>query len=520
VTPGIPSKRRGKVVYFLGLDIGTTGLKAGIVDEEGSIVASAYWKTEHVSSEPGRMEQDVDEILLSTLKITGKVLERSKVKNGEIGAVVLDGQMAGIVGIDKAFNPITGLDFNLDLQSERYNLYMHEKYGDLLARVTCGSPLNGQKVLKWKRDYPAVYKKVHKWVTLSGYVAGRMAGLKGSEAFIDHTLLAFFGFESARDLEWSCELCKQLDVDMEKLPAVVPSHKVIGGIDARSAEASGLKQGTPVLAGAGDQAASLIGAGVIVPGLVVDGAGSSTLLFVCVDGFVPDLKNRTVMYIPSVARGVYYAFTYINGGGMSLPWLVDDILGKATGSGQELHAELTGLASQLPPGSGGLLFIPYFGGRQCPFDVQVRGGWLGLNWGHRREHLYRAVLESIAYDNYLGFTAIRELFPDIGSSEILATGGGSKNRLWNQIKADVLGLRYRKLKGFEYAVRGCGMIGACGTGLYGDFTEALYHMKDRSEGEIIAPDMKNNGVYSRYCEIFKNALSADLTSILHGLQEI
>ena len=130
-------------MYFIGLDIGTTGLKAGIVDEEGALVASVYRETGAVSTKPGKMEQDVDEILINTLKVTAEVLEKAGVRSGDIGAVIIDGQMAGIVGIDRDFDSITGLDSNLDMQSEKYSVYMHERFGDLLARTSSKSSTPG-----------------------------------------------------------------------------------------------------------------------------------------------------------------------------------------------------------------------------------------------------------------------------------------------------------------------------------------------------------------------------------------
>jgi len=507
-------------MYFIGLDIGTSGLKAGIVDLHGNIIESVYRPKKYVSKEPGRMEQDIDEILTDTLKIVRDVTQKSNIDSGDIGAVAIDGQMGGIVGVDRVFTSITGLDSNLDLQSEKYNIWMHESFDNLLARVTCGSPLNGQKIIKWKREYPEVYKKICRFVTLNGYVAGKMAGLKGDNAFIDYTLLSFFGFENAKDLDWSYELCRQLEVDKEKLPRVVPPFSIVGYIDKTSADLSGLKQGTPVMAGAGDQPAGLLGMGILEPGLVVDVSGSSTCLFVCVDRFIPDLKNKTVMYIPSIAKGIYYAFTYINGGGISLSWYVDNIIGRGPAEDKDCYTELAESASHLPAGSDGLIFIPYFGGRQCPFDIRIRGGWLGLNWGHRREHLYRAILEAVAYDSYLGFERIIEIFPDIKISEILSSGGGSRNNLWNQIKADVFGKNIRRLEGFEYAIRGCGMIAACGCKVYSDIHSAVSKMCGNYEGDIFSPNRENNSIYMQFHEIFKNAISRELGKIFYGLLDV
>jgi xylulokinase len=504
-------------MYLIGLDIGTSGLKAGIVDLHGNVVESVYQPKKYVSKSPGRMEQDIDEILTDTLEIVKDVIRKAKLEKIEIGGIAIDGQMGGIVGVDRELTSITGLDSNLDLQSERYNTWMHERFENLLARITCGSPLNGQKILKWKREYPEVYKKIDKFITLNGYVAGKIAGVKSENAFIDHTLLAFFGFENAKDLSWSEEVCGQLEVDKEKLPRVVSPCSIVGHVDKKYSDLCGLKQGTPVMAGAGDQSAGLLGMGVLEPGLTVVVFGSSTLLFMCADEIVPDLENKAVMYMPSVDKDFYYAFTYINGGGISLSWYMDTIIrGDASGD-EEWHAGLANLAARIPPGSDGLLFFPYFGGRQCPFDVRFRGGWLGLNWGHRREHLYRAILEAVAYDSYLGFERIREQFPGAKIDEILATGGGAKNNLWNQIIADVFGKNIRRLKGFEYAIRGCGIIAACGCGAYRDLGSAVSGMCGGGGGDLFSPSTANNLTYKKYYGVFKNAVSGELRNTFHAL---
>jgi xylulokinase len=504
-------------VYFIGLDVGTSGLKAGVIDHRGNIISSEYWETSYKSKEPSRMEQDVDEILKNTIAITKEIVDKSEVMSGDIGGVVLDGQMGGVIGIDSEFNSITGLDMNLDMQSEKYNVYMHEKFGNLLSRTTCGSPLNGQKILKWKRENPETYRQINKFVTLSGYIAGKMAGLHGKDAFIDYTLLAFFGLENAKDLTWSDELCSNLGIERQKLPDIVNPQQIIGGVDQRIAGECGLKTGTPIFAGAGDQAAGLLGAGLITPGSVTDVSGSSTLLFLCVDRFVPDTTNSTVMYIPSVKQGIYHAFTYINGGGISPTWFLDVFMGDKGCKHEDRFSDLAVVASKLPPGSDNLIFIPYFGGRHCPYDIKLRGGWIGLNWGHKTEHLYRAILEAIAYDNCLGFSRLKEVFPDIEIDEILVTGGGSNNPLWNQIKADVFGKRFKRLGGYEFAIRGCGMIAAYGAGIYHDLDSAVSEMGGEIEGEVYYPDMKNNEKYLKYFDIFQNIIKRDLQKTFHLL---
>jgi len=507
--------------YFIGVDLGTNGIKAGIIDLHGNIIESSYWETALSSNGPGCMEQNPDDFYQSTLGIIKEILEKSKIDSKNIAGIALDSQMGGVVGIDKDFNPVTTYDTALDTRSQEYNDYIHGRYRDIITKRTCGSPLYGPKIMWWKEKQPEIYHRIFKFVMLNGYVAGRMAGLRGDQSFIDYTLLSFSGISDAVELRWSSELCKLFDIDTEKLPEVVSPWKIIGRIDKFSAQRCGLKQGTPVLAGAGDQAVGLLGAGLVKPGSIIDVAGSSTLLFLCVDKFIPDLKHRAIMYIPSVIPGIYHAFTYINGGGISLRWFRDEFTNQekilAKEDKKSMYEILEEKASHIPPGSGGLLFVPYFGGRQCPYDSKLRGGWIGLNWGHKKEHLYRAMLESIAYDYDLGLKLMKKMFPEVEVNEILTTGGGSNSKLWNQIKADVLGLPYIKLSSYEFALRGCGIIVGYGVGAYQDLVSTARDMNRDTKGEKFLPNKDNHKIYSRYREIYQNIFSNSLEKTFYLL---
>jgi xylulokinase len=143
-----------------------------------------------------------------------------------------------------------------------------------------------------------------------------------------------------------------------------------------------------------------------------------------------------------------------------------------------------------------------------------------LNWGHRKEYLYRAILESIAYDYRLGFKHIKSLFPDIEVSEILVTGGGSKSEIWNQIKADVLGFQYIRLGSFEYNLRGCGMIAACGSGLYETIDRAVLKMGKNVNEKTYVSDLNNHRIYSKYFNVFENAFQSTLKDTFHSLSEV
>ena len=497
--------------YFLGIDLGTSGIKAGIVDETGAIISDLYWDTDLTASAPGRMEQDTEAFYFNTLKIIKAVVEQSGLGPGDIAAVAVDGQMGGVIGIDKGFSSLTGLDMGLDIRSEKYNARMHADEGKRLAALTCGSPRNTPKIMRWKEEQPDVYAKIVKFVTLSGYVVGKMAGLSGEEAFIDYTLLSFFGNEDAKILGWSKELTRAFDLDMEKLPRVVDPWQIVGVVTAETASASGLRQGTPIMAGAGDQPAGLLGGGFVHEGALLDVSGSTTLLIQAVDSFVPDTERHAVMYMPSVIKGKYSAFTYINGGGIALKWYRDQFA-----RGLEF-SELTELAREVDPGSEGLLFIPYFGGRQCPYNPELRGGWIGLNWGHKREHMFRAVLEGLAYDYALGREFIQGLFPDIEVRELSGTGGGARNEVWNKIKADILGLPYASLGEYQFALRGCAIIAGYSLGIFTDLLKTSQTMNENNERRIVQPDPPFTEQYRKYYSVFKKAFHVSLEEVMSDL---
>ena len=503
-------------MYFIGIDLGTSGLKAAVMGKDGNICSKSYWDTAITASKPGEMKQDIDDYFKNTLKIIDEVLDKAGIDPKKIEGVAFDGQMGGIIGIDKNFNHLTELDMNLDTKSDKYAEQFHGILGEKLTEITFGSPLNGPKILRWIKERPEITKKISKFVTLSGYIAGKFAGLNSDQAFIDFTSLSFFGIEDARKYDWSGEICEDLGIEINKLPKVVPPWKLIGGVSNNYKQICKLRTGTPIFAGAGDQPAGFLGSGFINGGKVIDVAGSTTMISVCVDDFVPDLKNKAAMYMAAVKPGIYHLYSYINGGGMSYNWLIKEVFKIGQQEDKQFKKRIQ-KANEIKPGSGGLLFIPYLGGRHCPYDIKLRGGWLGLNWGHKQEHLYRSILESLAYDYKLGVKNIKELFPDINLDQVYVTGGGSKNDLWNQIKSDVLGLKYLKLKSFEYALKGCYVIAAYGCGIENDFDEIIKKIGGLEVEREYIPDYENNKIYNRFYDVYKNIFDNSLKKTFHEL---
>ncbi len=499
-------------MFFVAADLGTSGIKTAVVDTAGRLLAEEYRDTSLVASGPGRMEQDPMVFYRAVLHGIRAAVEKAGIDSARMCALALDGQMGGIIGVDSAFESVTGFDVGLDIRSEKYNARLQREVGEGLFRISCGSPRNTPKIMRIAREYPDVYRRVRKFVTLSGFVAGKMTGLSSDEAFIDPTLLAFFGNEDARTLSWSKELTRAAGIDPDKLPRIVDSWAVVGKVGREAAAESGLPCGLPVVAGAGDQPAGFLGAGFIEPGRLMDVSGSTTLLCASVDRFVPDTEHGAVMYMPSVVPERYTAFTYINGGGITLTWFRGEFAGLISWD------ELTGRVGAVPPGSEGLQFIPYLGGRQCPYDDTLRGAWIGLNWGHKKEHLFRAVLEGLAFDQALGLEHIKGLFSDFRPGRLEGAGGGSVNDVWNRIKADILNLPYIKRGAHAFALRGCALIAGYGLGVYSDLIRAAEELNRGEEHTMFRPEPKSAAAYRRLYPIFKEAVTAALKETMKGLQ--
>jgi xylulokinase len=270
-------------------------------------------------------------------------------------------------------------------------------------------------------------------------------------------------------MEWSEELLDQFQVDKSKMPRIVNPWDIVGFLTASAAAQCGLFPGIPLVAGCGDSAATSLAAGVTRKGIIFDVAGTASIFSCCVDQYKPDLGNKTLLYARSIVPGLWIPMAYINGGGMCLQWFRDHLTGTGT---PVSFGELDREAEPIVPGSEGLIFLPHFSGRVCPNNANVRGSWIGLHWAHQRGHLYKSIMEGIAYEYDHYFRIIRELVEDAAFSEVYVIGGGAKSALFSAIKADVLGIDYVPLRISDTAPLGSALVAGHGVGLFPDLKVA------------------------------------------------
>ena len=478
---------------LIGVDLGTMGTKAAIFDTEGNLLALAIEESKLLYPKPGWVEQDPDDFYFSSLRTIKECLEKSGVDPGQVAALAIDGQMAGIGTIDAHWQTPTVYDSWLDTRCAPYIDRMRE-HQDLIIENSGGAPTysHGPKILWWKNERPDVFSRIYKFVVPGAYTAGRMAGLQGGDAFIDYTYIHFSCLADVKQAKWSEELCQLLDVPMDKLPRIVKPWEVIGRLTAEAAEACGLLAGTPIAAGCGDQAAGMLGAAMVEAGMVFDVAGTASVFSICLEQYTPDLEHKTLFTARLVPEDLWYALAYINGGGLNLRWFRDELAKEekaaAEREGQSAYALWDAAAASVPPGSDSLLFLPHLGGRVTPSDPDLRGLWLGFTWSHRKEHFYRSLLEAVAYEYAYYLDIERKLLPDLEFKEARVIGGGSMSNLWNQIKADVLGIPYVQLNREEYAVLGSAIVAGYAVGIFDDlkataksFVEPVSRVEPRLE---------------------------------------
>ncbi len=465
--------------YLLGIDLGTSATKAALYTTDGVLVAEAAVDVPIRYPAPGVVEQENEDFYRTAAQTVATCIRDSGVDPRAVRALAFDSQMAGIGAIDEDFAPAIRFDSWLDMRCRPYIEQLARDHGDLITRTTGCAPTcdHGPKILWWKHERPAEYARIAKFVTPAGYVAGRMAGLRATDAFMDYTFIHFSALADAQAGEWSAELCGLLGVEMEKLPRIVEPWHVAGEVTDTAARDFGLAPGTLVAAGCGDTAAGALGAGIVRPGMLFDLAGTASVLAGCTDSFVADTRHKALLTMRSVIPGLWNPLAYIAGGGQALRWYRDTFFATHHGvaeaqatflSSDEAYARMAEMASAIAPGADGLLFSPHLGGRICPAAPQMRGAWVGFSWSHTQAHFYRALLESVAFEYGYYLEILRESIPDLALTEARAIGGGARSALWNQIKADVLGVPYQRLAGAEFGSWGSALIAGKAAGIFDD----------------------------------------------------
>ncbi len=486
---------------YVGVDIGTTGIRAGVYDGDFRLLGTGTGESIIRRGPDNELIQEPEEIYRETAAAVRRAVRQSGVDARGIEAVSFDGQMAGVMGIDENWNPVTPYDSWLDTRCGQQVRAMEDSARQLVIEKTGSMPSynHGPKILWWKQNRPRVFDRIRSFIMPSAYVAGRLCALGGEQAFIDWTYLHFSGLANNRGLCWDGELASRFGIPLDKLPRIVSPCSVVGEASPAEAEAFGVPAGAVVAAGCGDTASCFLGTGAVEPGIAVDVAGTASVFAMTVDRFAPH-QSGIVYASRSVVENMWYSMSYINGGGMNLEWFQKNF---APDQGFD---QLNRAAAEIPPGSEGLIFIPHLEGRGYPSNPSLRGQWSGFTRDHTPAHFYRSVLEGTAYEYALYKESIQER---LGERDLRydtrAVAGGAKSPVWNKIKADVLESPYCTINREDIALLGQALIAAAAAGRIGNIAG---HVKGIvTVREVTRPDPEIHRLYRECVDRYRRTLS-------------
>lgn len=453
------------MAYVLGLDISTTGAKALIVDDQGKVVASHTTPQPISRPRPLWSEQNPADWWDGISSSIVKALEIANLSGEDIACIGLTGQMHGLVMLDEAGNVLRPSILWNDQRTQAQCDHMTEKIGfERLIELTGNRALTGftaPKIL-WVRDNePEVYNatkhillpKDYIRYCLTGDYATDLAGAAGTSLL------------NVKERQWSTEVIEALGIPADWLPAVHEGTQITGHISTEGADATGLKAGTPVVGGGGDQAAGAVGVGAVKPGVISLVLGTSGVVFASLDDYAFEPEGRLHAFCHAVPNTWHFMGVMLSAAG-SLQWYSDEL---APG---ETFDDLLAPAGEIPPGSDGLLFLPYLTGERTPHpDPLARGAFIGLTSRHTKAHLTRAVLEGVAFGLKDSFELIAKAgLPE--QIEVRVSGGGAKSPVWRQILADILGAPLVSTSTTEGGAYGAALLATVGAGIFPDVVTA------------------------------------------------
>lgn len=505
--------------YLLGVDVGTSGTKTILVDHKGKLIARATVEYPLYSPQPGWSEQEPEDWWQATVESIRRVLADSGVSPDRIVGVGLSGQMHGSVFLDADGKVIRRALLWNDQRTAAQCAWITEKVGrKTVFAETCNPVLTGFQAPKiiWLRDHePASFDRLAQVLLPKDYVRYRLTGEFATEVS-DASGTALFNVPQRR---WSDAILSKLSLPREWFPRVYESPEVTGAITADVAALTGLRAGTPVVGGGGDQAAGGVGNGIVEPGAVSCTTGTSGVVFAYLGEPAMDAKLRTHTFCHAVP-GRWHVMGVMLAAGGSLRWLRDTMFTDEKAVAEQLDVDpyelMTKEAAAAPVGSEGLLFLPYLTGERTPYpDPDARGVFFGLSLRHGKRHLARAVLEGVAFGLRDSFELIASLGVDM--PQVRASGGGARSALWRQIQADVSNREMSVINVDEGAAFGAALLAGVGAGVYDDVVSAC--RQTIKVVDTLRPQSDAVATYEGYYQLYRRLYAhlAQDFGVLSGL---
>jgi xylulokinase len=489
-------------IYVLGIDVGTGGTRALLIDDQGHLISSATADHEPFASPKiGWAEQHPEDWWKACELAVRQVLSKTGLAGDAVACVGFSGQMHGAVMLDERSQVVRPALIWCDVRTEPQCRELTEKIGaERIIQLTCNPALPNFTLTKflWVRENePENWKRVRSVMLPKDYVRFRLTGDRAIDvADASGTLML-----DVTHRRWSNEVLQAAEIDERLLPALYESPDVCGKISTEGAAATGLKAGTPVVAGAGDQAAGATGMGIVAAGAVSATIGTSGVVFASTDRPALDPKGRLHTFCHAIP-GRWHVMGVTQAAGLSLRWFRDQF-GAGKDDGRDPYERLSDEAVAAPPGSDGLLWTPYLMGERTPhLDANARGALVGLTASHTRAHVIRAILEGVAFSLRDTFTIFSEM--QVPVRRIRLGGGGARSKLWRQIQADVYGHEVEIVEAEEGAAYGAAILAGVGAKIWptvDDACNSVVRVAERvSQRTETATTM--NAAYAAYRRVY------------------
>ncbi len=478
-------------MYIVGIDIGTSATKTAVYDTNGTPVAEASYEYPLFQQHNGWAEQnplDWWNAVCTTLKEV-----TSKINPEEIAGVGFSGQMHGLVMLDENNNVIRPSIIWCDSRTSKECDEINEIVGlDRLMEITAAPALSGftASKIRWvMKNEPENWARCRHILLPKDYIRFCLSG----EYYTDASDASGMQLFDIRTRNWSDEICEKLGVDKSLLAKVAESPDKVSVVSKTASELTGLPEGTPLAAGAGDNAAAAVGTGVVEDGKAFTTIGTSGVVFAHSKKLAQDPLGRIHTFCSAVPDE-YHTMGVVQAAGLSLQWF------KKSFAENLSYKELDTLAEKLPIGAEKLIYLPYLMGERTPhLNPLCRGAFFGLSAIHTSAHLYRAVLEGVSYSLMDAFSLVSGVGPEI--REMAVCGGGAKSPIWRQMIADIYSVPLSDMSKGGGASLGAAILGGVAGGVWDNVQTACKEVI--KSADITLPDEENHKLYKKYYELYK-----------------
>lgn len=511
-----------KKEYLVGIDVGTTGTKVLVFDLQGKIVSEGYKEYPCLYPNINWVEQDPEVLVEAVYECCYKAIKENNIEDENIRGIGVSAQRSSVIFMDEDHNPLKMISW-LDNRGGEEVKEISEKIGTEKFYEITGLPLCTTwilpKILHTRKNDPELFNKTKKIIQLQDFII-RALGVNGY--YSDVPDASFYGFWDNKKCCYSDEILKTFELDQSFLSEVKRPGEPIGEVSQRVSEKTGLKPGTPICIGIGDQNSAAIGAGIIEEGMISISIGTGGLATALLKEPYRDPKGQT-MVTNHGKEGLWTFEGLQNAAAGAYRWFRDEISAyekaQALGKGEDPYKSIEKMIENSPVGAKGLLMLPFFAGSAAPrWNAEAKGGFLGLTFGHTRGDMARACIEGVTLEQKDIINSIVKNGVSLKVARIM--GGATKSALWNQVQADIYNMPCETLKVTDAAALGAAICAGVGAEIFKTMDEgvkAMVHIDKRYEPKL-ENVKKYEEIYGVYCDVFDALEGASIFKKLEKLQ--